>query len=391
MPDVDPNVEENILSNPPTSSEAFIKDEDLDSEETIEFVDEYFDEEEEELEDEVEETETPSGPSPNPERVSKLIAKAGIASRRAAEEIITQGRVSVNGHFITEPGVKADPAVDRILVDGRQLRPTERISTVVLLHKPRNVMTTHSDPGGRPTVFNLLPHKFAKFHTVGRLDFDTSGVLLLTDDGELTHLLTHPSHGAEKVYEARVRGQVSEATVNALRRGIQLDDGMTAPARVKVLAQREKNALIEIAIREGRNRQVRRMLEAVGHPVSVLRRMSFAGVELEGLPAGEHRVLLKGEVHELRKRVENKLNKGKRKPAGYAKAAPSKGPGGNAKAAGKAPKSASGAKGGPKAAGAKGKAGAKPLAASGEVKRAKPAPKPKQSPLAKRVAAKWKE
>jgi pseudouridine synthase len=386
MPDVKQN-EENTLSNPPTSEAvAFLKEEDLDSEETVEFVDEYFDEEDEELEAEA--SEVPSGPSPDAERVSKLIAKAGIASRRAAEELITQGRVSINGHFITEPGVKADPAVDRILVDGRQLRPMERGSTVVLLHKPRNVMTTRSDPGGRPTVFNLLPHKFAKFHTVGRLDFDTSGVLLLTDDGELTHLLTHPSHGAEKVYEARVRGQVSEATLNALRRGIQLDDGMTAPARVKILAQREKNALIEIAIREGRNRQVRRMLEAVGHPVSVLRRVSFAGVELEGLPAGEHRVLLKGEVHELRKRVENKLNKGKRKPAGHAKAAPSKGPGGNAKAAGKPGAKSGAAKGAPKPA-AKGKAGSNPAAAGGEAKRVKPAPK--QSPLAKRVAAKWKE
>lgn len=335
-----------------------------------------FPEEAEEIEEE------PSGPSPDAERVSKLIARAGIASRRAAEEMIVQGRVSVNGHFVTEPGIKADLSVDKVTVDGRPLRATERETVVILFHKPRNVMTTRDDPGGRHTVFDALPHKYAKLHPVGRLDFDTSGVLLLTDDGALTHLLTHPSHGVEKVYEARVRGEVKEAALNVLRKGVMLDDGKTAPAKVKVVAQREKNALIEITIKEGRNRQVRRMLEAVGHPVSSLRRVSFGGVQLEGLPAGEHRVLLKGEVHELRKKAEGKQKRG----AGFAKpSAPKAGTRPTPKSKPKPRPEKDETKSGPR--------GAKPAATSKSqapknTGGAKPAAR--QSPTARRIASKWK-
>lgn len=215
----------------------------------------------------------------------------------------------MNGHVITEQGLKADPLNDRIVVDGHPLRVSEKPDVVLLFHKPRLIMTTRDDPGGRRTVMDFLPRKWQSLHPVGRLDFDTAGVLLLTDDGELTHLLTHPSHGAEKVYEARVRGQVEKETLEKLERGVKLDDGPTAPCRVKVLAQREKNALVQLTLREGRNRQVRRMLEAVGHTVNSLRRVSFAGVELEGLPAGEFRVLLAGEVKALRKRVEGRVKK----------------------------------------------------------------------------------
>ncbi|HEX8466146.1 MAG TPA: pseudouridine synthase [Abditibacterium sp.] len=243
------------------------------------------------------------------ERVSKLIMRAGIASRRAAEDMIVAGRVTVNGHTIAEPGTKADPLNDRIIVDGHPLRVSEKPGVVLVFHKPRLVMTTKDDPGGRPTVMDYLPRKWQSLHPVGRLDFDTSGVLLLTDDGELTHLLTHPSHGAEKVYEARVRGVVEPAAIEKLERGIRLDDGPTAPCRAKLMAQRDKNALVQLVLREGRNRQVRRMLEAVGHPANALRRISFAGIELEGLPAGEFRVLLPGEVKALRKRVESKVKK----------------------------------------------------------------------------------
>ncbi len=207
------------------------------------------------------------------------------------------------------------------MVDGHPLKFSGAAKTVVLFHKPRNVMTTRDDPGNRPIVFDALPKKFARFHPVGRLDFDTSGVLLLTDDGELTHLLTHPSHGAEKVYQARVRGTVEREALERLQRGVRLEDGPTAPCRARVVAQREKNALVEITLREGRNRQVRRMLEAVGHPAGALRRVKFAGIELEGLPAGDHRILLPGEVKALRKRVEGKT---KGKPAGSGERAPSK-------------------------------------------------------------------
>jgi len=241
------------------------------------------------------------------ERVSKLIARAGIASRRAAEELITRGEVSVNGHFLTEPGIKADPKRDKVVVSGRPLILSEKTTSVLLLHKPKNVMTTRDKREDRPTVFDLLPHKFRAFHPVGRLDFDTSGVLLLTDDGELTHLLTHPSHGAEKEYEARVRGEVGAGELDRLRKGVRLEDGVTAPCFARVVGQTEKNALVLLRIREGRNRQVRRMLDAVGHPVSSLRRTKFAGVELEGLPSGAFRVLLPGEVKALRKKVETKI------------------------------------------------------------------------------------
>ena len=246
---------------------------------------------------------------PELERVSKLIAKAGIASRRAAKEMIAAGRVTLNGHTFTEQGTKADILNDRIVVDGHPLRMSEKPGVVLVFHKPRLVMTTKDDPGGRSTVMDFLPRKWQSLHPVGRLDFDTSGVLLLTDDGELTHLLTHPSHGAEKVYEARVRGVVEPSAIEKLERGVRLDDGPSAPCRAKVMAQRDKNALVQLVLREGRNRQVRRMLDAVGHPANALRRISFAGVELEGLLAGESRILLPGEVKALRRRVESKVKK----------------------------------------------------------------------------------
>ena len=250
---------------------------------------------------------------PQLERVSKLIARAGLASRRAAEDLIRAGRVAVNGHFISEQGVKADPDKDKITVDGTPLKLEEKPPLVVVLHKPKYTITTRDDPEKRATVFDLLPHKYANLHPVGRLDFETSGVLLLCDDGTLTHLLTHPSHGVEKVYEARVRGEVGPETLAWLEKGVRLEDGVTAPCRARVLAQRDKNALVEITLREGRNRQVRRMLEAVSHAASSLRRVSFAGVELEGMAPGEHRELLPAEIKKLRRVAEMGL-KSKSRP-----------------------------------------------------------------------------
>ncbi|MBV9468136.1 MAG: pseudouridine synthase [Abitibacteriaceae bacterium] len=246
-------------------------------------------------------------PSPTDgERLQKLIARAGVASRRAAEELITQGRVTVNGHVIKELGAKADPLSDRIIVDGKPLHFPTGPATVILLHKPKGVVTTKKDPEGRPTVLQYLPEKYQHLHPVGRLDYDTSGVLLLTDDGELTQLLTHPSHGVEKVYWARVRGHLSSETLKRLATGIYLEDGKTAPCKVRVRAQTENNSLVEMTLHEGRTRQVRRMLEAVGHPVRALRRISFGGVVLEGMLTGDYRVLLPGEVHQLRKAAEKK-------------------------------------------------------------------------------------
>lgn len=241
-----------------------------------------------------------SAPPDETERLQKLIARAGVASRRAAEEMIFAGRVTVNDEVVREAGFKASRR-DRITVDGRVLRFPTGAATVVLLHKPAHVVTTKSDPQGRTTVTDFLPPKLSHLHPIGRLDFDTSGLLLLTDDGELTQLLTHPSHGIEKVYLARVRGTVALSTVKNLEAGVFLEDGKTAPCRVRVRAQTEKNALLQITLREGKNRQVRRMLEHVGHPASALRRVRLGNIEIEDIPAAAYRVLLGAEVHELKK------------------------------------------------------------------------------------------
>lgn len=249
----------------------------------------------------------------NGERLHKLIARAGLSSRRAAEEILASGRVLVNGKTVSEPGAKADPTRDRITVDGQPLHvPTT--TTVVLMHKPLTVVSTKKDPEGRTTVTHLLPEKLKHLHPIGRLDYDTSGLLFMTDDGSLTQLLTHPSHGVEKTYWARVRGTVTVDTLKKLEAGIYLEDGKTAPAKARVRAQTENNALVQLTLREGRNRQVRRMLEAVGHPVRALRRVRVAGFGLDELLPGEYRVLLPGEVHALRKAAETKP-KAKPKPA----------------------------------------------------------------------------
>lgn len=248
---------------------------------------------------------TPEGQD---ERLQKLMARAGIASRRAAEKLIREGKVTVNGHVVTELGVKADPQIDRIVVEGKPLHISDKAPIVLLLHKPRGYVTTKSDPQGRATVLDLLPRKFHTLHPVGRLDFDTAGILLLTDDGDLTHLLTHPSNGVEKIYHARVRGEVPDEVIKKLQEGVVYFDGenkvRTAPCFVRVKAQGQSNSLLEVALREGRNRQVRHMMDSVGHPVSSLRRACFGGLDLEGVKVGTYRILLPGEVHALRKGAE---------------------------------------------------------------------------------------
>ncbi len=216
----------------------------------------------------------------------------------------------VNGEIITELGAKAHPTRDRITVSGKPLRVSDDTTTVVLLHKPRHIVTTKNDPQGRATVIDLLPKKLQKLNPVGRLDFDTSGLLLLTDDGDLLHMLTHPSHGVEKTYHARCGGKLTPEVVKILQEGVFIpEEGSkkrvkTAPCRVTVKAQTETNALVEISLREGRNRQVRKMLEVMGHRVSSLRRVKFAGLELDELAPGDYRILLPGEVHALRKAAE---------------------------------------------------------------------------------------
>lgn len=233
------------------------------------------------------------------ERLQKLIAAAGLASRREAERWIAAGRVTVNGRAATL-GESADPERDRIEVDGRPLLVGER-KYYVLLNKPAGYVTTLHDPEGRPVVTDLVREIPARLHPVGRLDLTTEGLLLLTNDGELTHRLAHPRHEVEKTYLVRVRGLLSAAAQRQLERGVMLEDGLTAPARVENVRASGSHTWLEITIREGRNRQVRRMCEAVGHPVSRLKRIRVAFLDLGDLPAGKYRFLSAEEVERLKR------------------------------------------------------------------------------------------
>jgi 23S rRNA pseudouridine2605 synthase len=224
-------------------------------------------------------------------RLNAFLARAGVASRRKADELIKAGRVLVNG----EPGQLNTfvESGDRVEVDGEKVRP-QRLA-YVLLHKPAGVVTTASDPQGRPTVVDLVEHE-VRVVPVGRLDVETTGALLLTNDGELAHRLAHPKYEVEKVYEAEVEGEPSDAALRELAEGVELEDGVTAPAEVRRLAQSH----VELSIHEGRNRQVRRMLEAVGHSVRRLHRSRYAGLTLDGLEPGKWRELTPEELRLLR-------------------------------------------------------------------------------------------
>jgi len=223
--------------------------------------------------------------------LNAYLARAGVASRRKADELIKAGRVTVNG----EPGQLKTfvSGRDRVELDGRPLEK-QRLA-YLLLHKPAGVVTTASDPQGRPTVVDLVADHETRVVPVGRLDADTTGALLLTNDGELAHRLAHPRYEVEKVYQAEVEGDPSDETLHRLERGVELDDGRTAPARVKRLA----SSRVELALHEGRKHQVKRMLEAVGHPVTRLHRSRYAGLSLEGVEPGEWRELEPGEVARL--------------------------------------------------------------------------------------------
>jgi len=234
-------------------------------------------------------------------RLQKLISRAGLASRRAAEKLIAEGRVTVNGQTVREMGTKADPSRDDIRIDGRRIKGAERLR-YILLYKPAGYVTTRSDPERRPTVIDLLRGVKEYVYPVGRLDYDTEGLLLLTNDGELAARLTHPRHGVERTYEARVAGMPDEAAIDRLRRGIPLDGRRTLPADVSLLNKRRgaSDGVLAITIREGRNRQVRRMLEAVGHPVKKLTRVGVGPLSDRGLRPGTWRELTEKELEKLR-------------------------------------------------------------------------------------------
>lgn len=232
------------------------------------------------------------------ERLQKIIARAGVTSRRAAEELVASGRVRVNGLVVNELGAKADPFQDKIEVDGRRLVPEDQVYLV--LHKPRNVVATMSDPEGRPTVAEILRGVEGRVYPVGRLDFATSGVLLATNDGEFANGLLHPNKAVPKTYVVKALGVMSPADLDVWRRGVALDDGMTLPADVRFLRHDGDKTWFEITLREGRNQQIRRMGEATGFRVGRLARISFASITSEGLRPGDFRHLTRDELLALR-------------------------------------------------------------------------------------------
>lgn len=234
------------------------------------------------------------------ERLQKVLAQAGVASRRKCEEYIEAGRVQVNDKTVTTLGVKVDPAVDAIKVDGRPIN-RQRMQ-YLLFNKPKGVITSTTDPEGRNVVSDYIKDVKERVYPVGRLDYDSEGLLLLTNDGELANLLTHPRHHVPKTYHATVKGVPHGDLLDKLRAGIKLEDGMTAPAEVEYVdINPDKNeTILSITIHEGRNRQVRRMFEAISFPVIKLKRIQFGTLLLAGLQRGKHRALTKSELEELR-------------------------------------------------------------------------------------------
>lgn len=240
------------------------------------------------------------------ERLQKLIAAAGIASRRHAEEMIAAGEVTINGQIITEPGTKADPAQDHIKVRGRLINPLleSQVKTYVLLNKPRGYLTSLADPEGRPLVSELLPASLGRLHPVGRLDFNTEGLLLLTNDGELTNFITQARNRVAKIYEAKVKGHPPHDSIERLRRGITLEDGVrTAPAKITNVGEADTNSWFEVVLHEGRNQQIRRMFDGIGHSVLKLRRVAIGPLKDERLKPGQWRFLHPAEVARFKPRA----------------------------------------------------------------------------------------
>lgn len=234
-------------------------------------------------------------------RVQKFLSKAGICSRRKAEDAMKAGRVRVNGEVCREFGTKVDPATDRVEFDGEEVTLPES-HTYILLNKPPNYITSLDDPKGRPTIVDLLPDDLPRLWPVGRLDFDSEGLLLMTDDGKLTNLVTHPSHQMPKTYAVKVHGRLHENSdeLHRLRSGVRLDDGyVTRPAEAELTDDNSRNTWLEIVLHEGKNRQIRRMCDAIDHPVMKLRRIAIGTVHIKGLPSGEHRPMTHAEVADL--------------------------------------------------------------------------------------------
>lgn len=234
------------------------------------------------------------------ERLQKYIARCGITSRRKAEKMIINGLVKVNGKIVTELGFKVAPGKDLVEIKNRKIS-TPDAYVYYLLNKPRQVVTTLSDPRGRRKIIDLLPEVKERIYPVGRLDYNSEGLLLLTNDGQLTNRLTHPRYGITKTYLVLVEGQVNKNTIRKLAKGILLEDGPTYPAKVKLLEVRPQTTLLKITISEGRNRQIRRMCKHVDHPVISLKRICFGPLELGDLKSGAYRKLNNEEIKDLKK------------------------------------------------------------------------------------------
>ncbi len=237
-----------------------------------------------------------------PERLQKILSKAGVTSRRKAEDLILEGRVSVNGNIVRELGTKAVLGRDEIRVDGKTIKPeTEKL--VLALFKPKRCVTTLNDPQGRSTVADFVNKFPMRLYPIGRLDYDAEGLLLLTNDGELAHRLQHPSYKVPKTYLVKVRGHPPTEALARLQQGVNLEDGITAPAELKVMEDDQKATWLSLTLREGRKHQVKRMCAAVGHPVLKLRRTKIGPIRLDDLRPGEIRRLKSREVRNLRAKV----------------------------------------------------------------------------------------
>ncbi len=232
-------------------------------------------------------------------RIQKILSTAGIASRRKAEEWIRQGMVTVNGRVVRELGSKADPEKDHIKVLGRLVNPRQP-KVVLAVHKPRRVVSTLSDPVGRETVVDLLRGVRSRVYPVGRLDYDSEGLLLMTNDGDLAQRMLHPRFEVPKTYEVKVKGVLTDDEIRALSKGMGLNDCRTVTCRIGKIRKTEKNSWLRVVLREGRNRQIRRMMEEVGHRVLKLKRIRIGPIELGALPIGKHRYLTAHEVGSLK-------------------------------------------------------------------------------------------
>jgi 23S rRNA pseudouridine2605 synthase len=268
---------------------------------------------------------TDDKPEDRRERLSRFIARSGLSSRRAADRLVGEGAVTVNGQVVTDPGAEIDPVRDAIRVEGKAVSVDAQPRVYLLMNKPRGYLTGRDDPEGRTDVQDLLPRQSQRLEPVGRLDFNTEGALLFTNDGDLAHRLTHPSYHVPRRYLAKVYRTPSEATLDKIRKGIRLEDGRTVPALCRVLESTDTgNSWVEITVYEGRHHLIRRLFAALGHPVSKLRRESFATVSIRGLERGQVRHLTGEEILRLKQLTAEpgpagRTVPGPKRPAGWAK------------------------------------------------------------------------